>query len=515
MNAYHEIDGIPCAASRKLLTDILRKEWGFQGIVVSDYSAIEMLRTFHFVASDKKEAAKLSLEAGIDIELPDTNCYGTPLKEAIEQGLVSEETLDQAVCRVLTMKFELGLFDRDLEVDPARVSVSFDRPEDRELALRAALESIILLKNKEKLLPLGKDLKSIAVIGPAADNPLLYFGDYTYTAHLAFDEPMVPCPSILEAIKEKVSAQTEVFFAPGCERIGDSKEGFPEAVAAAKKAEVVIVALGESSGFTSSDTTGEGRDSHNLKLPGVQEELLKEVVKTGKPVVLVLTNGRVFDLSWVSENVPAILEAWFPGEEGARAIAEVLFGDYNPGGKLPVSFPKAVGQLPVYYHRKNSSLEEYIFLDSEPLFPFGHGLSYTDFAYSDLKVEPEKLQQDQTISVSVDVKNKGSLKGEEVVQLYVKDVVASVARPVMQLKGFARISLEPQEKARVIFDLPSEILSFYDREMNLIIEPGLFEVLVGSSAKDIRAEGKFEIEGKPKIITERKHFFSRVEVTKR
>ena len=512
MNAYHDIDGVPCVSSKKLLTDILRKEWGFKGIVVSDYGAIEMLRTFHFVAADKKEAAVLALSAGMDIELPGTDCYGMPLIEAIKEGLVSEEVLDRAVARVLKMKFEMGLFDEELEEKSGKVRIHLDTKEDRNLAFKAALESIVLLKNDGKVLPLKKNTGSIAVIGPSADNPRLYFGDYGFTAHLNLEKPAVECKSLLKMIKEKISGKTEILYAKGCEITGDSKEGFQEAIKVVKKADVSIVAVGELSGVFPSSTVGEGKDSHTIKLPGVQEDLIRELVKTGKPVVVVLINGRALDLFWIANNVSAILECWFPGEEGAKAISEVLFGDYNPSGKLPISFPKSVGQIPVYYHRKNSSFKNYVFLDSQPLFPFGHGLSYTEFKYSNLKIEPSVIAPEQSISISVDIENTGDVKGTEVVQLYIKDVVASITRPLMQLKGFEKVIIESGEKARVMFKVPSEILAFYNKDIRLIIEPGVFEVLVGSSSVNIKVKGEFEIEGTPKVIRTRNKFFSKVKV---
>jgi len=510
MNAYHDIDGIPCACSKKLLTDILRKEWGFKGIVVSDYGAVGMLFSYHNVASSRKEAAKLALEAGIDIELQDIGCYRT-LIDSVKEGFVSEEVLNSAVSRVLRMKFEMGLFDGENLGQPDKVKIYFDTPIDRELAFQSACESIILLKNN-KVLPLKKDLKKIAVIGPLADNPKFYFGDYAYSSIEKFEKPVIPCDSVLKAIKEKVFPRTEVLYAKGCEITGDFKVGFKKAIEVAKKSDCIILVLGESSGFSSKTTSGEGRDRHDIKLPGVQQDLILELSRTEKPIILVLINGRPLNLSPIADKVDAILEAWFPGEEGAKAIIEILFGDYNPGGKLPVSFPKDSGQIPVYYHRKNSSFRNYVFLDSEPLFPFGHGLSYTQFEYSNLKIEPKSINSGNSFSVSFCIKNKGKVKGDEVVQMYIKDVVGTVARPIMQLKGFRKVPLNPGEKAKVTFKINSEILSFYNEDMKLVIEPGIFEIMIGSSSKDIRLKGKFEIKGKTKVIKKRKVFFSEVEV---
>ncbi|MGB9894464.1 MAG: glycoside hydrolase family 3 N-terminal domain-containing protein [Thermoproteota archaeon] len=509
MNAYHEIDGVPCASSKELLTKILRDEWGFSGVVVSDYGAIDMLRSFHKVTDSKEGAARLAIEAGIDIELPNLNCYGEPLISAVKKGAVSEATIDEAVKRVLRLKFQLGLFENPY-VDLSEAPEFLDgKDEYRSLALEAARESIILLKNDGNLLPLSKSVESIAVIGPNAASTRNLLGDYSFTAHLSLTKDAVPIVSILEGIKRKVSSSTKVYYAKGCEVTGSSKDGFEEAIELAKKSSVAVVVVGERSGLSKEDTSGEGRDRSELSLPGVQEELIKAVYETGTPTVVILVNGRPLAIPWVVEHVPSILEVWLPGEEGGNAVADVLFGDYNPSGKLPISFPKSIGQIPVYYNRKTSSFGSYVSSDSKSLFPFGHGLSYTKFEYSNLEIAPKKVEPAGEVYIKFEVKNKGSIKGDEVVQLYLRDVVASLTRPVKELKGFKRITLEPEEKKKVTFILHTDQLAFYDEYLNLVVEPGAYEVMIGSSSEDIRLSGSFEVVGEKKIVPKLRRYFSR------
>jgi len=511
MNAYHDIDGIPCAASRELLTKILREEWGFKGFVVSDYWAIKRLQTFHHVAADEKDAAVQALEAGIDVELPEMEYYGEPLMQAIKEGMVSEATLDEAVSRILRAKFLLGLFENPyVNVDAA--SKVFDTAEDRALAFKAARESIVLLKN-DGVLPLSKNVNSISVIGPNADSTKNILGDYSYTAHLRCETDAVPTVSVLEGIKNKVSAQTDVHYAKGCDISEMSTEGFKEALEAARKSDIVIAVVGEKSGlFRPPAVTGEGRDRTDLGLPGVQEKLIKALCELGKPIVVVLVNGRPLSIKWITENCSAVVEAWLPGEEGGNAVADVLFGDYNPAGRLPVSFPQNVGQIPINYNRRPSSFGDYVFTNSKPLFPFGHGLSYTKFEYSSLAITPKKVGPAGKVAVSCDVKNVGNLTGDEVIQLYICDEVASVSRPVKELKGFKRITLEPGEKKTVTFKLSMDQLAFYDRHMRFVVEPGTFRVMVGSSSEDIRLTGRFEVVGDTKVTPSNRAFFSEVTV---
>jgi len=511
MNAYHDVDGVPCAASRDLLTEILRREWGFDGIVVSDYGSVHMLSNVHRVAIDEKDAACQALYAGIDIELPDIHCY-TKLVNAVQEGLISEAIIDEAVRRVLTVKERLGLFDNPIFVDPDAAVAIFDAPEHRQLARFIAQKSMVLLKNDGNLLPLRKDLSSIAVIGPNADDPRNMLGDYTYMAHLDLKESPVPIVTVLEGIKTKVSFATKVLYAKGCEVFGGTTEGIAEAVEVAKEAEVIVLVVGDRSGLFGRGTVGEGCDRVDLRLTGHQEELVRAVVETGKPVVLVLVNGRPVTLGDLVDKIPAIVEAWFPGEEGGNAIADVLFGDVNPGGKLPITFPKVVGQVPLHYSRAQLSHRDYVEMRNQPQFPFGHGLSYTKFEYSNLTILPEKISPAGTVSISVTVKNVGDREGDEVVQLYVRDVVASRVRPVKELKGFKRVTLKPGEARKVIFRLSADQLAFYNRAMRLVVEPGDIEVMVGSSSEDIRLNGKFEIVGDVREVPSERVMLTKIEV---
>ncbi len=513
MNAYHDLDGIPCAASRELLTDILRGEWGFDGIVVSDYGAVHMLQTIHHLAANELEAAVLALEAGIDVELPHIHCY-PHLVEAVRSGRISEAVIDQAVRRVLTVKERLGLFENPFVEDVSAAARIIQSPEHRALSLEIARKSIVLLKNDNQTLPLRKDLGTIAVIGPNADAPIHMMGDYTYSAHLNLKEPDVPITTVLAGIRAKVSPNTKVLYAKGCEVIGGTDEGIPEAVEVARQAEVVVLVVGDRSGLFRNDaTSGEGCDRSDLRLPGWQESLVRAVLETDKPVVLVLINGRPVALGDLVDRIPAIVEAWLPGQEGGTAIADVLFGDVNPGGKLPITVPRTVGQVPIHYNRVPFSHRDYVDAPGKPLFPFGHGLSYTQFEYSDLVIEPAQVPPAGIVSISVVVKNVGDREGDEVVQLYVHDPVASRVRPVKELKGFKRITLQPGEAKRVTFHLSMDQLGFYDHAMRLIVEPGTIEVMVGSSSEDIRLKGTFEIVGSKREVPPERILFTRVEVS--
>ena len=479
MAAYNSIDGVPCSCNKWLLTDILRKEWGFKGFVVSDYGSVLGIYTLHKVTATKVEAAKRSLEAGLDMELPESDCFEELLNLA-EQGKLPEEVINEAVRRILKVKFWLGLFDNPY-VDPEYAEKICNCEEHRKLALKAAREGIVLLKN-DGILPLHKDLKSIAVIGPNADTPRL--GGYSGYG--------VKVVTPLEGIKNKVSRDAEVYFAEGCSLTGSSKEGFEEAIKITEKSDVAILFMGNSS----PETEGEGKDRCSLDLPGVQEDLIREICNMQVPVVVVLINGSAITMTGWVDKVKAVVEAWYPGEEGGNAIADVLFGDYNPGGRLPITFPRKVGQLPLYYNYKPTGRGyDYVDLRGEqPLFPFGYGLSYTRFEYTNLKINPEKISSEEMVNISLDVKNVGRYKGDEVVQLYINDRIATVARPVKELKRFKRVTLESGEIKTVAFTLvPREDLAFYDANMNLIVEPGIFEVMVGASSEDIRLKGTFEV----------------------
>jgi beta-glucosidase len=389
--------------------------------------------------------------------------------------------------------------------------------------LEAARKSIVLLKNEGRRLPLKKNLRSIAVIGPSAASQRNLLGDYTYPSHARFEiktdkktgkvklvwkdknknRDAVAAPevvSVLDGIKSAVSKNTEVLYARGCEVKDASKDVFPEAVKAARSADVAVVVVGDTSGLMPDATSGEMRDRSVLGLPGVQEELVKVVYETGTPVVLVLVNGRPYTLKWLAEKIPAIIAAWEPGEEGGRAVADVLFGDYNPGGKLPISFPRNEGQIPVYHYRKPSGRKSGIWQDyvdgsADPLYEFGYGLSYTTFEFSDLVIKPARISTDGTVTIKADLANTGKRTGEEVVQLYINDVLASVTRPVKELKAFERIHLEAGERKTVTFRLPADCLAFYNKKMERKVEPGVFKVMIGSSSADIRLEGEFEVTG--------------------
>jgi beta-glucosidase len=477
MAAYNSLDGVPCSCNRWLLTEVLRGEWGFEGYVVSDYGSVIHILTKHAAAADKQQVAKKAVEAGMEIELPQTDCYGEPLLQGLKQGAISAEAVDEAVRRVLAIKFRLGLFDEPF-VDEEQAEVVCNTAEHRALALQMAREGIVLLKNDGAALPLAKEVKSIAVIGPQADEPRL--GGYTWDG---YTRERIVTP--LQGIRER-ARDLQVHFAQGCAVTGDSKDGFAEALQAARQSQVAVLFVGNSG-----ETEGEQRDRANLDLPGVQGELIEQVAATGVPTIVVLINGSaVTMLDWI-DRVSAVVEAWYPGEAGGTAIAEVLFGDTNPSGKLPITFPRTVGQLPLCYNYKPSGrIYDYVDLSGKPLFPFGHGLSYTTFTYRNLHI---RLERKKTVKVSLEVENTGERAGDEVVQLYIHDVVASVARPVKELKGFRRISLQPHETQEVTFEVAVQQLGLYDASMQYKVEPGEFEIMVGSSSEDIRLTGRLEV----------------------
>lgn len=493
MPSYNEIDGIPSHANYWLLKEVLRKEWGFEGTVVSDWRAIDQLETKHFVAQDKSQAAQMAFNAGVQIELPYRNYY-LQLPELVRSGKINQADMDEAVFKVLLLKFKLGLFDNPYVDLKKAVEVSKD-PKSRELALKAAHKSIVLLKNENNLLPLSTSkFKKIAVIGPCASD--LFMGGYS-------GEPYQKV-SLLHGIQNKVGKTGEVTFARGCriiENLGTSKDNwqtdkivFPsrdenlkliaEAVEVAKKAEVVILAVGETEHISREAWSKEHiGDNMTLDLIGEQEELVKAVVATGKPVVVWLMNGRPLSVNYMAQNVPAILEGWYMGQETGTAAADILFGDVNPSGKLTISIPKSVGQLPMYYnHKPSARFQNYISCDILPLYAFGHGLSYTTFSYSNLKLSSKKIKTNSSTEVSVEVTNTGRVGGDEIVQLYIRDKVSSVTRPVQELKDFARITLNPGENKTVKFMVTPDKLSFWNVEMKQVVEPGEFEIRVGKSS---------------------------------
>jgi beta-glucosidase len=533
MNAYHEIDGVPLGASRELMRDLLRRELGFDGVAVTDYFTIPMLASYHRLARDESDAARLALEAGLDVELPASHCYGEPLRHAVESGLVDVALVDAAVSRLLRMKLQLGLFEHPY-VDAGAAAAVFDTPAQRALARRLAQKSMVLLKNDGDLLPLDKSIASIAVIGPSADSARLLQGDYHYPSHLEptfgviTEGDLSPRPdggvnlaryfvrtvTVLEGIKAQVSPETKIYTARGCDVLGDSTVGFAEAVDAARKAQVAVVVVGDRAGLAEGCTSGESIDRADLSLPGMQQALVEAVAATGTPVVVVLTSGRPPAVPWIAAHVPAVIEAWLPGEEGGAAVADVLFGDCNPAGRLPISFPVSVGQVPVYYSHKPSGGRtqwkgDYVGTSAKPLVPFGHGLSFTRFEYRNLDVTPPQVEASGTVRIRCDVINSGPRGGDEVVQLYVHDVLASVTRPIKELKGFKRVTLDAGQQKTVCFELAVNQLGFYDRRMAFVVEPGTIEVLVGASSEDIRLQGTFEIVGEPTDVRGRRCFSSR------
>ena len=533
MNAYPELDGELVAASRRILTDLLRGKLGFDGLLVSDYEAIPMIHTYHRVAATAAEAACLALNAGIDIELPARNCYGDPLRAALDAGEISIDFVDTAVERVLRMKAELGLFENPF-VDEGRLPEIFETAEQHALARELARKSMVLLKNNG-VLPLSKSVKSLAVIGPNADDGRNFLGDYSYAAvvdlmtvltppdsqfehvdwaHMAqFD---VKTPSLLAALRTALP-DTTIRYARGCDNLAAGDTGFGAAVQAVHAAEAVVLVLGDRPGLTPTCTVGETRDSAELMLPGVQERLAAAILALGKPVIVVLVTGRPYAISGIAEKADAILEAWLPGEEGGAAIVETLLGENNPGGKLPLTFPRHVGQVPIYYNHKPSAGRSnwwvnYVSVDASPLYPFGHGLSYTSFGYSDFALARTAVAAGETLDVSVKITNTGGVAGEEVVQLYVQDEYASLPRPVQELKGYVRVALAPGESRAVTFHLPVNQLAFYDAELNLVVESGSFKAMVGASSADIRCEGVFEVTGAKKAAVQERVFVCPVTV---
>jgi len=522
MNAYQELDGLPAGSATWLMIDLLRDELGFDGVVVSDYFTINMFAEYHHIAADKREAARYGIEAGIDIELPDADCYGQPLLDALENGAIDMALIDVSLRRVLDMKMRLRLFEHPY-VESERALTVYNTPEQIALTRTLAEQTLVLLKNDGDLLPLRGDLKTIAVIGPSANSARLLQGDYHYPAHVEgivdlpqdsmeaptpgkqlqsvdWEEHRPPTTTVLQGIRARAGAGTEVIYAEGCKVTGNDTSGFAEATAAAQRADVAVVVVGDLSGLGKGSTSGEAIDRATLELPGVQQNLIQAVAATGTPTVVVLLNGRSPALTPIVDQIPALLEAWLPAQEGGAAIARALFGDINPGGKLPVSFPRAAGQMPLYYNHKPSGQRshwhgDYADMSTKPLFPFGHGLSYTSFTYDRLEIAPAEASADDVVSIRLRVENTGERSGDEVVQLYVQDVLGSVTRPVKELKGFKRITLQPGEAKTITFKLDVRHLAFYDRTMTRVVEPGTIAVMIGSSSDDIRLSGSFEIVG--------------------
>ena len=487
MSSFNAINGVPASADSFTLTKVLRDEWKFDGFVVSDYTSVRELIN-HGIAGNEEEAAAAALNAGVDMEMVSRsyNQFGPRL---LKQNELSNATIDEAVRRILRIKFRLGLFDRPY-TDEARESAALLRPESLRLAREIAGRSMVLLKNDRETLPLNKNAGSIAVIGPLADDRRAPLGWW------AGDGKEENTVTPLAGIKAKVSAQTKVGYAKGCDVTGDSTAGFQEAVDLAKAADVAIVFVGEIA-----DMVGEAASRATLDLPGRQMELVQAVYAAGKPVIVVLVNGRPLSVGWIVNNAPAILESWMGGSQSGNAIADILFGDVNPGGKLPVTVPRAVGQVPIYYNHMNTGrppeaqnryTSKYYDLPWTPLFPFGYGLSYTTFKIGKPQLSAPRIPANGNLTVSVEVENTGRRAGDEVVQLYIRDLVASMTRPIKELKGFQRVSLQPGEKRRVEFVLGPEHLGFWNREMRYVVEPGEFQVMVGANSVDV-LEAKFNV----------------------
>lgn len=554
MNSYSSVDGLPCAGSPAILTGLLRDELGFTGTVVADYRAVIQLHRYHRTAADRAEAAIQALNAGLDVELPAGDCFGEPLARAVEQGRVDHAVIDRAVRRVLAQKIALGLFERPY-VDEARAGEVFDTPAQRELARRAAAESVVLLAN-DGVLPLPADVGTVAVLGPAADDRRLLQGDYHYPVHQEiitdggalradvddevlggvipgtdgsdgsmlpagggafspgryYTEHVTPLAGLRRALGEEA-----VLYERGCAVTGDDRSGLAAAVDAARRARVAVVFVGGRSGLTPSATVGEGRDATDLRLTGLQEELVTQVAATGTPTVVVVLSGRVHSLEAIVPSAAAVLQGWPLGEEGGNALADILLGRAEPSGRLPLSLPRSAGQIPVYASPRAGGTKalftgDYTDSAATPLFPFGHGLSYTSFGYGPLTVRSGGTADD--IHASVEVTNTGARDGVEVVQLYASDRYASVARPGRQLVGFARVPLRPGERCRVGFTVHPSRLAFYDPGMRFVTEPGTFGFAVASSARDVRQEALAELTGPVTEYEQRKVVATVVSVEK-
>jgi beta-glucosidase len=497
MAGYPEVEDVPAHASKKWMNDVLRQEIGFQGIVESEGGGFGTL-IYEDIVRTQKEAGAMALEAGVDLDITYEPAYMRPLIENVEEGRVPIALVDRAVRRVLEQKFRLGLFENPyVDVEHAVRTVHSQAYQD--LALRAGREGIVLLKNERNVLPLKKDLKSIAVIGPDADNLMNQLGDYSPKKVLQH------VISIAEGIKSKAGRDTKVIAVKGCGVLGNDKSGFAEAVRAAESADVAIVVVGENQGQNDVDeekdppTDGEGHDVASLDLSGVQEDLVRAVYETGTPTVVVLVNGRPLSTRWTAEHVPAIVEAWRPGERG-DAVADVLFGDYNPSGRLAITIPRHVGQLPAYYNYKpakrywmRDEKRGYADMPATPLYAFGHGLSYTTYEYSNLRIEPAQIHPEGVTRVSMEVKNTGDRVGVETVQLYIHETAGPVATPVKQLRGFERVELKPGETKNVTLTLAPEDLQLLDRDMHWRVVPGDFEIMVGKSSDDLPLQGVLKV----------------------
>jgi beta-glucosidase len=496
MNSFNDINGIPATGNAHLQRDILKGKWNFQGFVVSDWGSIgEMVA--HGYSKNLKEAAYSAITAGSDMDM-ESNAYRYNLAQLVKEGRVSVDLIDDAVKRILRKKFELGLFDDPYRYsDEKRAEKALNNPEHRKAALDVAQKSIVLLKNENQTLPISKSVKTIAFIGPMVKE---------YKENMGFWSVELPevdynkwIVSQWDGLQNKVGKNTKLLYAKGCEIEGTNKDGFAEAVETAKQADVVILSIGERR-----DMSGEAKSRSDIHLPGVQEDLVKAIQATGKPVVVLINAGRPLVFNWTADNVPAVVYTWWLGTEAGNAIANVLFGDYNPSGKLPMTFPREVGQIPIYYNHfstgrpaktenETNYVSAYIDLKNSPKFPFGYGLSYTQFSYSDLKLSSTKIKSNETIKVSFKLSNVGKVAGEEVAQLYLKDKFGSVVRPVLELRDFEKVKLNAGESKTIEFTIDKEKLSFYNDKLEWTTEPGDFELMIGSSSADIKLRSDFEL----------------------
>ncbi|MGC9536843.1 glycoside hydrolase family 3 N-terminal domain-containing protein [Streptomyces sp. UG1] len=498
MAAYNETDGVPASADPALLTELLREQWGFTGTVVADYFGVDFLQTLHRVAGTPAEAAHAALAAGLDVELPTLKCYGEPLLEAVRAGEVPEELVDRAARRVLLQKCELGLLDENWTPEPPTTPIDLDSPANRALARRLAEESVVLLDNPDGVLPLPPDTR-IAVVGPRAADALAMLGCYSFPSHVLTHHPEVPMgieiPTVLESLRVELP-DAKVTFAEGCGVSDPDTAGFEEAVARTSEADVCLAVLGDRAGLFGRGTSGEGCDVTDLRLPGVQAELLDALVATGVPVVLVLLTGRPYALGRWHGRLAAVVQAFFPGEEGGPAVAGVLSGRVNPSGRLPVSVPRVAGGQPWTYLQPPLGLAgEVSNLDPTPLYAFGHGGSYTSFAWENPTAPAAEIGTDGSYDVSVTVRNTGDRAGAEVVQLYLHDPVASVTRPDVRLIGYQRVELEAGEARRVTFRFHADLSGFTDRSGRRIVEPGVLELRLGTSSADVRHTARLNLTG--------------------
>ena len=489
MNSFNDINGIPATGNKYIQRDLLKGAWNFQGFVVSDWGSIgEMIP--HGFAKDNKDAALKAIIAGSDMDM-ESRSYTNHLAELVKEGKVDIQLVDDAVRRILTKKYELGLFDDPYRfINEKREKEQANNPEHRKFAREIGAKSIVLLKNENQLLPLSPTTKKVAIIGPFAKATVENHGFWS----VAFPDDSQRIVTQFDGIKAQLDKNSELLYAKGCNANDNDKSLFAEAVETAKKADVVIMTLGEGHAMS-----GEAKSRSNIHFSGVQEDLLKEIAKTGKPIILMINAGRPLVFDWASENIPTIVYTWWLGTEAGNSIADVLFGKINPGGKLPMTFPRTEGQIPIYYNHYNTGrpaknntdrnyVSAYIDLDNDPAYPFGFGLSYTTFQYSDVNVSATQLKGNQTLTASVTLTNSGNYDGEEVVQLYIRDLVGKVVRPVKELKGFQKIFLKKGESKTVSFNITPEDLKFYDDELNFDWESGEFDIMIGTNSAQVQTK---------------------------